>query len=150
VAAGLHERERRQRRDRLEQVAAQFVDVMQTNDTVAAEESENRMVSSGSLRLDTAAYLATLEDTPLDLTPTEFRLLLELTRGGGAALDYIKLVQAACGYTCERHEAREIIGTHILNLRQKLRIESGRPYYVESIRGVGYRLIPPDEAASPS
>jgi len=149
VAAGLHQRERQQRRDRLEQVAAQFVNVMQVNETIVVEETENRMVFSGSLRLDTAAYQAVLVDTPLDLTPTEFRLLLELTRAEGAALDYVKLVQTACGYTCERHEAREIIGTHVLNLRQKLGIEPGQPYYVESVRGVGYRLVPhrepPDE-----
>jgi DNA-binding response OmpR family regulator len=149
VAAGLHERARQQRRDRLEQIASQFVDAMQTNDAIAPEATENRMVLYESLRLDTAAYLASLKDTPLDLTPTEFRLLLALTRGNGAALDYVKLVQAACGYTCTRYEAREIIGTHVLNLRQKLGVEPGQPYYVESMRGVGYRLIPPDETVAP-
>ena len=99
------------------------------------------MVMSGDLQLDTAAYQAVLADTPLELTPTEFRLLLELAREPGAAHDYIRLVQSACGYSCERHEAREIIGTHVLNLRQKMGIEPGQPHYVESVRGIGYRLI---------
>jgi DNA-binding response OmpR family regulator len=144
VAAGLHERERRQRRDRLEKVAAQFANALQS-DEITTVEPPRRIVTSGKLRLDTAAYQAVLEDTPLDLTLTEFRLLLKLARAQGGALDYVKLVQAACGYTCERHEAREIIGTHVLNLRQKLGIESGQPYYVESVRGVGYRLVPPGE-----
>lgn len=149
VAAGLGERARQQRRDRLEQVAAQFMDVMQIGETDGSA-GKQRIVAFGGLRLDTAAYLASLDNTLLDLTPTEFRLLLELTRGNGAALDYIHLVQTACGYTCERHEAREIIGTHVLNLRQKLGGEAGRPYYVESVRGVGYRLVPPDETTRPS
>jgi DNA-binding response OmpR family regulator len=145
VAAGLHERERQQRRDRLEKLAAQFADVMLTSEKAVSERTQH-LVTIGGLRLDTAAYLAWLDGRPLDLTPTEFRLLQKLTAMPGMALDYVKLVQSACGYTCERHEAREIIGTHVLNLRQKLGTEPGQPYYVESVRGVGYRLVPPDEA----
>lgn len=147
VAAGLRERDRQQRRDRLEAIAVQFADTVRI-DNSDTDEPPNRMVVSDALKLDTAAYRAWLGDQPLDLTPTEFRLLLELMRVPGVVLDYIKLVQAACGYTCARHEAREIIGTHVLNLRQKLGIETGQPHYVESVRGVGYRLIPPEESAS--
>ncbi len=143
VAAGLHERERQQRRDRLEQIAAQFADAVQP-DPMPAEEVDDRLIVSGQLQLDIAAYQAMIANEPLELTPTEFRLLLELAREPGVARDYIKLVQSACGYTCERHEAREIIGTHVLNLRQKLGIKPGNPHYVESVRGVGYRLLPPE------
>ncbi len=145
VAAGLEERTRQQRRDRLEQVAAQMLDVMQspeTEDTQASTAGE-RLVVCGGLKLDIAAYTASMDDDPLNLTPTEFRLLLELSRAPGVAFDYVKLVQAACGYTCARHEAREIIGTHVLNLRQKLDMKPGQALYIESVRGVGYRLIPP-------
>ncbi len=149
VAAGLDKRKRQKCRDRLEQIATQFADAIQTTGPDIAR-PEGRIVLSGSLRLDTAAYQASLEGIPLDLTLTQFRLLLVLTRVAGAALDYTKLVQEACGYACERHEAREIIGTHVLNLRQKLRVEPGQPHYVESVRGVGYRMIPPDEPAGTS
>jgi DNA-binding response OmpR family regulator len=94
------------------------------------------------LKVDPEAYLVTLGGEPLDLTPTEFRLVLTLTHTPGAAFDYIRLVQLACGYTCSRQEAREIIGTHVLNLRRKLGIAPKQSLYVESVRGVGYRLIP--------
>ena len=144
VAAGLSARAQQQRRDRLEQIASQFSAVMQADEPLA-DGSEEAVVSSGSLCLDTSTYLASLEETPLDLTPTEFRLLLELTRAAGATLGYVRLVQSACGYTCERHEAREIIGTHVLNLRHKLGVEPGQPYYVESVRGIGYRLLTPTQ-----
>jgi DNA-binding response OmpR family regulator len=144
VAAGLHERDRQQRRDHLERIAAQFADVMQVGDKPVTEQDQY-LVTAGSLELDTAAYQAVLDGRLLELTPTEFRLLLTLTDAPGIALDYVKLVQSACGYICERHEAREIIGTHVLNLRQKLGVKRGEPYYVASVRSVGYRLIPPDE-----
>lgn len=145
VAAGLHERERQQRRDRLEKIAAQFAEVVQPNEQ-AVSRWEPHLVIVGALRLDTAAYQAALDGELLDLTPTEFRLLLMLAGAPGAAMDYVTLVQSACGYTCERHEAREIIGTHVLNLRQKLGIDPGHRYFVESVRSVGYRLVYPDNS----
>jgi DNA-binding response OmpR family regulator len=146
VATGLQERARQQRRDRLERMATQMLDVMQSPEPGDTQNSTpvKRIVACNGLRLDVAAYTASLDDYPLNLTPTEFRLLLELSRFPGVTFDYIKLVQAACGYSCARHEAREIIGTHVLNLRQKLGIIPGQALYIESIRGVGYRLIPPD------
>lgn len=151
VEAGLDSRKRQQRRDQLEAIAEQMLTVVQgggalADDTSPADAPPARQkLVLGTLELDASAYIARLNDTRLDLTPTEFRLLLELTRANGAAIDFVNLVQSACGYTCTRNEAREIIGTHVLNLRSKLGIESGAPYYVESVRGVGYRLVPPGE-----
>ncbi len=147
VAAGLEARARRKRRDRLEQIATQVVDAIQPPDFVETLPTSpvKQTLTCGGLVLDIAAYTASLDGQRLNLTPTEFRLLLELSRAPGATFDYVKLVQAACGYTCARHEAREIIGTHVLHLRQKLGVASGQALYIESIRGVGYRLIPPDQ-----
>jgi DNA-binding response OmpR family regulator len=143
VAAALDDRERQQRRDRLEALAGQMLDVLGTDP--APTPPDRAVIAAGPLQLDTAAYIATLDGARLDLTPTEFRLLAELSRDPGVTLDYVRLVEGACGYTCTRQEAREIIGTHVLNLRGKLGIAPGEPLYVESMRGVGYRLIPADE-----
>jgi DNA-binding response OmpR family regulator len=59
----------------------------------------------------------------------------------GVVFDYVELVRDACGYTCARHEAQEIINTHIRNLRHKLGIEPDQPLYIESVRSMGYRLL---------
>lgn len=147
VAAGLADRQRQQRRDQLEVLAEQMLSVVGPRNGAPppADDTPPRHLSSGPLALDTAAYIATLDDQRLDLTPTEFRLLHELLREPGAAFDYVTLVQGACGYTCTRQEAREIIGTHVLNLRRKLGIAPDAPLYVESVRGVGYRIIPGED-----
>lgn len=142
VKDALSQRTREERRDQLESIAGQFMEVLGDGPALAEPEPDTR-VNVGDLALDTAAYIAHLGEDRLELTPTEFRLLTELARSPGAALDYVRLVQQACGYTAPRQEAREIIGTHVLNLRGKLGIGSDNPYYVESVRGVGYRLIPP-------
>lgn len=141
IAAALQSRARQQRRDRLEQIAAQLVDVVQPDMQTAAQMT-NAPLAYGDLTFDVSGFRASLGGQALDLTPTEFRLLLELVRAPGATIGYSALVQSACGYSCSRQEAREIIGTHVLNLRKKLGVEPDTTLYIESVRGVGYRLIP--------
>ncbi len=141
VAAALENRVRQQRRDQLEVIAEQFMGVVQSPDSRPVF-PDTRPLAYGDLVLDTRAFKVQLRQQSLDLTPTEFRLLLELVRTPGEAHDYVKLVVAACGYTCSRHEAREIIGAHVINLRKKMAIAADQPLYVKSIRGIGYRLSP--------
>lgn len=143
VEAGLASRLREQRRDRLEAIAEQMLGVMAGGDASPDTERAPDPMRLGRLALDPTAYRAALDGESLDLTPTEFRLLLTLGEAPGAAFEYVELVEQACGYTCARHEAREIIGTHVLNLRKKMGVEPEQPLYVESVRGVGYRLVPP-------
>ena len=139
----MNERQREQRRDRIEQLATHFSSVMlNVSETVLPVQS-SRHISCGLLALDTTRYAASLNQQPLNLTPREFRLLSKLARFPGEIFDYVTLVHKACGYICLRQEAQEIIGTHIRNLRQKLGIDTDQPLYIESIRSIGYRLIPP-------
>lgn len=140
VAAALESRARQQRLDRLEQIAGQFLNIVQPDERVSQPEATHP--DYGELKFDASAHRASLAGRPLDLTPTEFRLLLELVRSLGETHGYVTLVQIACGYTCSRREAREIIGAHVLNLRKKMGVKPGSALYVESVRGVGYRLIP--------
>ena len=140
VDAALRERDRQQRRDRLERLAEALADVVQPAMQAIRPGEAPGVVAYAGLSIDPVAYTATLEGVSLDLTPTEFRLLLTLVSMPGRAFDYVALVQAACGYTCARHEAQEIIGTHVRNLRGKLGVEPGHPLHVQAVRGIGYRL----------
>ncbi len=144
VRDALEARKRKQQRDALEQIAQQMIVVVgHTADGEASRLVEQTLITCGDLAIDIPGFEARLSGTPLDLTPTEFRLLLTLASAPGVAFPFVQLVQAACGYTCSRQEAREIIGAHVLNLRGKLDIEPDQPLYVESVRGIGYRLIAP-------
>jgi DNA-binding response OmpR family regulator len=140
VESALTDRARQQRRDQLEQIAAQFLNVVQPYPETSTYTTKSP-ITYGNLTFDVSGFRATLGNQVLDLTPTEFRLLLELARAPGETIGYIALVQSACGYTCARYEAREIIGAHVLNLRKKLGIEFENAPYIESVRGVGYRMI---------
>jgi len=143
VARGLREQQREQRRDQLEQLASRFSQVILNDNRSAEDESTDKVVVCGSLMLNKGNYTAYIAMQRLNLTPTEFRLLLKFAQFPDETFDYIELVRDACGYACQRQEAQEIIGTHIRNLRQKMGVETGLPLYIEAVRGLGYRLLPP-------
>lgn len=96
------------------------------------------VLQTGALRLDLDRHLATLKDAPLDLTPTEFDLLKTLLEQPGHAFTRLELVERALGYSYEGME--RTLDSHIKNLRRKIEPDPGRPTYIETVYGVGYRL----------
>ena len=89
----------------------------------------------GPLRLDPAAYRATLDEDPLDLTRTEFELLHLLLRNPGRAFSRTYLLDMVWGETYVTGDRS--VDNAILRLRRKLG-DLGEA--IETVWGVGYRL----------
>lgn len=141
VARALQHREQQQRRDRLENIADQIMQAVQPSQNFQAASTPTPYIVAGDISIDLDGHQAYLGDDALHLTPTEFRLLATLAESPGRMWEYVPLVEEACGYQASRDEARQIISTHVINLRNKLNIVSGEAGYVEAVRGVGYRLV---------
>jgi DNA-binding response OmpR family regulator len=94
----------------------------------------------GSLRVDLGRREATLEGRPLDLTPTEFRLLAALAAKPGQALSQAELVEEAWG--TYRQETGSALRRYIWFLRQKIEADPEKPTRLLTVRGYGYRLEP--------
>lgn len=86
------------------------------------------------LILDLDGYKAHARGESIDLTPREFEILRELLTHQGRILTRQNLLQTLWKY--EFFGEERIIDTHIKNLRKKL----GAVDYIETIRGVGYRI----------
>ena len=99
-----------------------------------------RQIKIGQLQLDTWHQTALLGGRSLNLTPTEFRLLLCLAEHAGQMLSYTQLVRCAQGYEASDMEAGELIKPHIHHLRQKIEPDPGAPRYLLNVRGKGYIL----------
>ncbi|PDW02626.1 response regulator transcription factor [Candidatus Viridilinea mediisalina] len=99
-----------------------------------------RQVQIGQLQLDTWHQTAILDGRSLNLTPTEFRLLLCLAEHAGQMLSYTQLVRCAQGYEANDMEAGELIKPHIHHLRQKIEPDPSAPRYLLNVRGKGYIL----------
>jgi len=86
------------------------------------------------LTLDLGGYKVYSKEKSIDLTPREFEILRELLTHRGRILTRQNLLQTLWKYEFLGEE--RIIDTHINNLRKKL----GTADYIETIRGVGYRI----------
>jgi DNA-binding response OmpR family regulator len=103
-------------------------------------QANDRQVLIGQLQLDTWHQTAVLGGRSLNLTPTEFRLLLCLAEHAGQMLSYTQLVRCAQGYEANDMEAGELIKPHIHHLRQKIEPDPSAPRYLLNVRGKGYIL----------
>ncbi|MEI7643362.1 MAG: response regulator transcription factor [Chloroflexales bacterium] len=153
VAAGLADRLKRQRQSVLINTIGQAVQELAGSGIVmpTAEDSHpissgtgipghDRVLTIGQLHLDTWHQTATLSERSLNLTPTEFRLLLCLAEHSGQMLSYTQLVRCAQGYETSELEAGELIKPHIHHLRQKIEPDPSAPRYLLNVRGKGYIL----------
>ena len=96
-----------------------------------------RTLEHGKLCLDLDKHLAKLDDKPIELTSSEFRLLAHFMENTQRVSSPYELVKIARDYDCtDEREAREIIKWYIHRLRKKIGIEPS----VINVRGVGYRL----------
>lgn len=95
----------------------------------------------GDLVVDRRRHEAHLAGTPLDLTPKEFALLEVLAADPGRAFRRTELWTALVGWDADR--APRTLDVHVLNLRRKLGDDPAAPRYVETVVGVGYRLVEP-------
>ena len=90
---------------------------------------------SGPFRFDKNAVKFYLENEPVDLTGTEFKLLLFLCERAGKPQDRNHLLRVIWGYRDEVHS--RTLDTHMKRLRQKLGVHGS---LIETIRGVGYLM----------
>jgi DNA-binding response OmpR family regulator len=90
-----------------------------------------------SLNLDSRTVV--VDGKPVALTPTEFDLLAALCRSYGTVLTRSQLVESAIGYDYEGTDRS--VDAHIAKLRKKLRRRRGRPEFVATVFGVGYRFV---------
>jgi two-component system response regulator RegX3 len=93
----------------------------------------------GSLRLDVNHHAATIEDRPLQLTPSEFRLLSLLATEPGRVFTREELVRHL--WQSDFLGDRRAIDVHISNLRRKLEPNPRQPRRLVTVRGSGYKLM---------
>ncbi len=103
--------------------------------TATADEEQERTFQVGQLAVDLESYKVTCQNKELQLTPSEFKLLVALIRSQGRVLTRERLIDLVQGEGVTVVD--RAIDTHIFGLRKKL----GKcADLVETIRGVGYRV----------
>lgn len=111
----------------------------------ADSEPQRDKLVHGELEIDVAAHKAFLGGRELDLTASEFKLLVTLARYPGRVYSRMELVEKVLGYDFEGYE--RTIDSHVKNLRAKLDDDPRDPTFIWTVHGVGYRFEVPDDGA---
>jgi len=95
-----------------------------------------RVLKAASLELDRSRCEARLNNEPLTLTATEFRLLEYLMSRPGVVFSREQLLDAVWGH--DRAVTDRTVDVYILRLRQKIESDPANPLFIRSVRGFGY------------
>jgi len=98
----------------------------------------DRFVQIRDVTVDRQKHIVMLRGRPLELTPTEFKILVCLVETPDQVWSPQELVRRAQGYETDAWGARAIVRVHIRRLRKKLEMDPSNPKYILNVRGVGY------------
>jgi len=94
----------------------------------------------GPLHIDTVSRQVRIGDAPVDLTPTEYEIVLHLARHPGVAFSREAILAAATPDAPAELAGERVVDVHIHNLREKLEADPANPELLVTVRGFGYRL----------
>jgi two-component system, OmpR family, alkaline phosphatase synthesis response regulator PhoP len=106
--------------------------------TEAAREGPPGVLRVADVEVDMGRMRVSVGGLRVDLTPTEFQLLATLVREPGRVFTRSQLLDAVHGVAFESYE--RAIDAHVKNIRKKMEPTPGRPRYVLTVHGVGYRF----------
>jgi two-component system response regulator RegX3 len=104
------------------------------------DDSEPDARTIGALTVDVRTHRVTLEGVELGLTPKEFDLLALLAEEPGALFERTTILERV--WDPHWYGPTKTLDVHVATLRKKL----GDPRWVETVRGVGFRLVDPAAA----
>jgi len=107
-----------------------------------AETGQDRFFTHDNLRIDFARAEVWLGESPVYLSATEYRLLLQFTHNIGKVLTAEELLTSVWGP--EYRDDKEILWVTIARLRQKVESDPHMPRHIVTRSGLGY-LMPPIE-----
>ena len=106
--------------------------------TMTPKEEKN-MVTIGALTIDQDNHQCILNNQTLSLTPTEFSILWLLCKHKGKVVTVDQIFQELWGEKYYTNSSSSIM-VHIRHLREKMDDSAENPKYIQTVRGVGYKI----------
>lgn len=102
------------------------------------KQNDREIINIGNLKIDLERHEVEKNGELLDLTLKEFELLRILVENKGKVLSRNVLLDRVWGY--DFYGETRTVDVHIRNLRKKIEDDDKKPQYIETVRGVGYRI----------
>ena len=100
--------------------------------------SNEEQLVRGDIRVDMERHIVTVKAVSVDLTPTEFNLLVYLLKNAGKVLSHRAILQHVWGM--EYSNEAEYLRVYIGRLRQKIETDTLNPHHLFTEHGIGYRF----------
>ncbi len=148
---GLKKREAALQQKRLAENARQFArSVIEGGEIASGVEPERRstattaedeeIIKVSDVIVDVRKHEVRRDTELLNLTPTEFNLLVTLMNNHGRVLSCKYLVKQVHNYDLSEFDSRSMIRVHIKHLRHKIERDPNNPEYILNVRGLGYKF----------
>jgi len=105
---------------------------------VGSEQPKSEIIEIGDLLINLDEHTVSTAGLPVELTPTEFDILVTLARHPRRVFSRLQIMEQAQGSAFEGYE--RTIDAHIKNIRLKLEADPKNPAYIQTVHGVGYKL----------
>jgi len=102
------------------------------------ETRRGEVLRGGELCVDIGRRKVTRGQTPIELTPTEFNILVALLRHRGHPLSRQQLIESALGQNYIGYD--RTIDAHVKNLRRKVEADPSHPRHILTVYGIGYKF----------
>ncbi len=103
----------------------------------SGEQADDEWIRQLDLNINLATYETFVHGVRINLTPTEFKILVTLAEKPGRVYSRLQLMNIAMGEAFVQYERS--IDTHVSNLRKKLS-QFGSSAMIETVYGIGYRF----------
>ncbi len=104
---------------------------------ISSQEQKTGRFAVGGLELDEETFEVWVDESPVRLTPMEFKILHLLIRNPGRVFSADEIYERIWN---ERAVSTETIMVHIRNIREKVEINPKNPKYLKVVWGVGYKI----------
>lgn len=120
------------------ELVARIRAILRRVDKSFSEAEEKETLVLGPIKMDLRRHKVFVRDEEINLTPKEFDLLHLLLSHPGRAFSREYLLENLWGY--EFFGDTRTVDVHVRRLRQKIEEDPAQPYWLETVRGVGYRM----------
>jgi len=105
---------------------------------VYQNDNVDEIIKVGDLLIDLGQHTAKLGKKIIELTPTEFQILVILAKNPKRVFSRLQIMENAQGDAFEGYE--RTIDAHIKNLRNKMEPDPRNPVYIQTVFGLGYKF----------
>ena len=123
----------------LDELLARMRVILRSHERAVRATQPERVFRSGDLLIDFERRIVTIDERPVMLSKTEYKLLRALAEHAGMVLSHDMLLSRVWGPGYGQEV--EFAWVYVRRLRKKIEVDPGHPQYIITVPGVGYKLV---------